>query len=364
VDNVRANALLNIVLVSDQLNKREIGTRAPSEYISTFAQANPKLPETLRSHLIGDPAEFGILTDDYDLFLKRRAKLVLRELEAALRLEIPRPEVPKLLSAQLTPELVTPAVAAVPYHEDGPSSTLKTKDQVARPESQIEHSQEGPDSSSTSEDDQSADEKESGEPEESIWRPSRDLLLFEADVRKILASAKKLNSRDYIFLAIVANTGLRLGEVLHLRCNDLEGASLRIILLKRKNIEPMAVPIPQQLADAIRRHLGDRNTGYVFPGNAKACASLKKLKCTGGHAHARAIQRQWTTYLLRTGLDKVDRGIHYLRHFAILRKLSVSRDPYETKISVGHSSLGITERYIEILKDIPEGVLGNGDPLM
>lgn len=71
-----ANKLPNITLVDDQLNKRDIKARAPSEYIQNFAEKNSSLDETLKTHFIGDIVEFGIADDDYDKFLNKRAELV------------------------------------------------------------------------------------------------------------------------------------------------------------------------------------------------------------------------------------------------------------------------------------------------
>lgn len=74
-----ANHILNITIVDDYLNKREIGARAPSQYMKKFAKDNPDIYKTMRSHLI-DLDKFGIWEDDYGRFFGSRAKLVSREL--------------------------------------------------------------------------------------------------------------------------------------------------------------------------------------------------------------------------------------------------------------------------------------------
>ncbi|WP_300763401.1 DUF262 domain-containing protein [Helicobacter sp. UBA3407] len=73
------NALANITLVDDYLNKRRIGDKSPKTYIKEFQKENSELEETLKSHLI-DLKSFGILDNDYDTFLEKRADLLAHEI--------------------------------------------------------------------------------------------------------------------------------------------------------------------------------------------------------------------------------------------------------------------------------------------
>ena len=76
-----ANALANITLVDDYLNKREIGANSPSKYIlKEFAKLNPDIQETLKSHLIDDIKTFGITNDDYETFLEKRSERIACEI--------------------------------------------------------------------------------------------------------------------------------------------------------------------------------------------------------------------------------------------------------------------------------------------
>ncbi|WP_448604782.1 GmrSD restriction endonuclease domain-containing protein [Thermoleptolyngbya sp.] len=77
---LRINHILNITIVDDFLNKRAIGAKAPSEYMSRFRDVNPNLEDTMKTHLIEDLDAFGIWDDDYDKFFDERAKSVSREL--------------------------------------------------------------------------------------------------------------------------------------------------------------------------------------------------------------------------------------------------------------------------------------------
>jgi len=72
------NSLVNITLVSWDLNKNKIRAKAPSQYIQEFMDINPLLKETLKSHLIDIDA--WVLSNDYDVFLENRAKWMYNEI--------------------------------------------------------------------------------------------------------------------------------------------------------------------------------------------------------------------------------------------------------------------------------------------
>lgn len=82
---VNANSLMNITFVSDHLNKRKIGASAPSVYINEFAEENDRIVQTLSSHFINLDG-FGIESNDYEVFLKKRAERVFMELKDRLEL--------------------------------------------------------------------------------------------------------------------------------------------------------------------------------------------------------------------------------------------------------------------------------------
>lgn len=82
---LNSNSLVNITLVSDDLNKRKIGAKAPSIYIGDFAEENSAIDKALNTHLI-DLNGFGIESNDYDVFLQARAKRIYNELKSRIEL--------------------------------------------------------------------------------------------------------------------------------------------------------------------------------------------------------------------------------------------------------------------------------------
>jgi len=79
-DDFYINHILNITIVDDFLNKREIGAKAPSNYMKKFKKSNPYIDETMKTHLILDLDKFGIWTDDYNKFFQERANAVSNEI--------------------------------------------------------------------------------------------------------------------------------------------------------------------------------------------------------------------------------------------------------------------------------------------
>ena len=84
LDGWRVNHIANITIVDDYLNKQDIRAKAPARYISDFARENPLMDQTLSTHLIGDPAEFGIESNDYERFFEARITLISTSLSQLL----------------------------------------------------------------------------------------------------------------------------------------------------------------------------------------------------------------------------------------------------------------------------------------
>lgn len=80
VDENKINNIVNITIVDDYLNKREIRAKPPSTYMKTFSIGNPDLTKTMRTHLITNLDDFGTWSNDYERFLDQRALAISREL--------------------------------------------------------------------------------------------------------------------------------------------------------------------------------------------------------------------------------------------------------------------------------------------
>jgi len=82
------NTISNITLVDDYLNKRTIGNKAPSVYMKQFIKGNKHIEKTMKSHLIDDLDNFGVLENDYEVFKSKRSKKILKEINKRLNPKI------------------------------------------------------------------------------------------------------------------------------------------------------------------------------------------------------------------------------------------------------------------------------------
>jgi hypothetical protein len=100
-ENFWINHVLNITMVDDYLNKREIAAKAPATYMRKFDKQNPDINETMKTHLINNLEKFGIWDNDYSAFLEERAKavskelkkrIIVQEIDSLIKVEMPENE--------------------------------------------------------------------------------------------------------------------------------------------------------------------------------------------------------------------------------------------------------------------------------
>ncbi|HRI47697.1 MAG TPA: DUF262 domain-containing protein [Ignavibacteriaceae bacterium] len=84
----QANSILNITLVDDYLNKRQIKAKAPSNYMRQFIKTNKHINDTMKTHLIDNINEYGILDNNYEKFLLKRGERVIEEINKRLHPDV------------------------------------------------------------------------------------------------------------------------------------------------------------------------------------------------------------------------------------------------------------------------------------
>ena len=82
------NTISNITLVDDNLNKHTIGSKSPSVYMKQFIKDNKDIEKTMKSHLIDDLDDFGVLDNDYETFVSKRSRKILKEVNKRLNPKI------------------------------------------------------------------------------------------------------------------------------------------------------------------------------------------------------------------------------------------------------------------------------------
>jgi integrase len=156
-----------------------------------------------------------------------------------------------------------------------------------------------------------------------------------SEVRRLILSAKK--GRLKMLIWFLATTGLRIGEALKLRVENLDLVSdpPRAMVISEKTNQPRTVFLTKELANALREYLGDRKFGYVF-------STLRDPDKPTPYAYVHITFMQ---LLKRVGLayrDVSNKGwilhIHCLRKFYKTRLEEAGINPLMIELWMGHVS--------------------------
>lgn len=92
--------------------------------------------------------------------------------------------------------------------------------------------------------------------------------LSDEERNTLLETAKK-SSNPFLYLVIVLalSTGMRQGEIMNLRCEDIDVFRGRIILHETKNGERRTVPLRGLAQELIQQHIStmSKDIGLLFP---------------------------------------------------------------------------------------------------
>jgi len=156
-----------------------------------------------------------------------------------------------------------------------------------------------------------------------------------SELRRIILSVK--SPRLKILIWFLAVTGLRIGEALSLKVEnlDLESEPPKVILLGEKTFQKREVFLTREIAEELKKYLAGRKTGYLFPNE----------KDLNRKPNYRNIYDAFMKVLRRLGLDRRDpsgRGhtlhIHCLRKFYKSRLEELGVNPLFIEKWMGHVS--------------------------
>jgi integrase/recombinase XerD len=158
-----------------------------------------------------------------------------------------------------------------------------------------------------------------------------------ADVRKLLSVIDDIRDRALILLLL--RTGMRIGEALGLRLNDLDIRDRKIHLFEgEKNSMGRVVYLSDDALFAIKLWLRrrDKNKEFVFygQGNGHLCYS------TGRNCFVK--------YLKKAGLDQKNYTVHCLRHTFASELLNAGMRLECLQQLLGHQDIEVTRRYARL----------------
>ena len=158
-----------------------------------------------------------------------------------------------------------------------------------------------------------------------------------ADVRKLLSVIDDI--RDRALFLLLLRTGIRIGEALGLRLNDLDIKSRKVHLFEgEKNSMGRVVYLSDDALFAIKLWLRRRNKNkeFVFYGQSH------------GHLCYSTSRYLFVKYLKRAGLDQKGYTVHCLRHTFASELLNAGMRLECLQQLLGHQDIEVTRRYARL----------------
>jgi site-specific recombinase XerD len=158
-----------------------------------------------------------------------------------------------------------------------------------------------------------------------------------ADVRKLLCVIDEI--RDRALFVLLLRTGMRIGEALGLRLNDLDIKGRKVHLYEgEKNSMGRVVYLSDDALFAIKLWLRrrDKNKQFVFYGQGN------------GHLCYSTGRGLFVKYLKKAGLDQKGYTVHCLRHTFASELLNAGMRLECLQQLLGHQDIEVTRRYARL----------------
>jgi len=158
-----------------------------------------------------------------------------------------------------------------------------------------------------------------------------------ADVRKLLPVIDDI--RDRALFLLLLRTGMRIGEALGLRLNDLDIKGRKIHLFEgEKNSMGRVVYLSDDALFAIKLWLRrrDKNKEFIFYGQSN------------GHLCYSTGRGLFVKYLKKAGLDQKGYTVHCLRHTFASELLNAGMRLECLQQLLGHQDIEVTRRYARL----------------
>lgn len=170
-------------------------------------------------------------------------------------------------------------------------------------------------------------------------RKPRALRMEQVDA--MLDSGAYTRTRDIIILC--ALTGLRIGEVVKIRGEDVDWEGMVLTSIRKGNLDHR-VQIPESLRPLAARY---PKTGWWFPSKQKN----KLFPNGGGHILMKSASARVGAAIRRAGITDRNLTGHSLRHYIATTMLHEGAPIRVVQETLGHASLATTQIYTEVTED-------------
>ena len=160
-----------------------------------------------------------------------------------------------------------------------------------------------------------------------------------------------IGKRDYAMLLLIATYGLRAGEVVRLKLEDIEWRANRLQILQNKTFKTLLLPLTDLVGQSIIEYLRE---GRPSVSNREI---FVKHKAPNDAITSLVVANVFNTWVRRSGLSIPFQGPHCLRHSYAVHLLRQSTPIKTIGDILGHSSFKSTSVYlrlnIEDLRTVP-----------
>lgn len=168
-----------------------------------------------------------------------------------------------------------------------------------------------------------------------------------------------IGRRDRVLLVLAIQTGLRVSELIHLRCADVTLGTGAHVRCDGKGRKQRCTPLHRETATLIAAWLRERHgqpTDPVFPSVRGTPLSRDAVERLVAH-HAAAAQRRCPS------LTRKHVSPHVLRHTAAMELLGHGVDRAVIALWLGHESVETTQMYLHADMRIKEHALARTTPV-
>jgi len=166
--------------------------------------------------------------------------------------------------------------------------------------------------------------------------PNGRVRFLSPEERTALLQACKESKSKSLYLVVILglSTGMRQGEIMSLKWNQIDTKQKKIILPKTKNGEMRPVPLVGLASKLFKEQSKVRNikNPYVFPGRL--------------HTHAKFPRTGWEAAISAAGIK--DFHFHDCRHSAASELAMNGASLHEIAAVLGHKTLAMVQRYAHL----------------
>jgi len=168
-------------------------------------------------------------------------------------------------------------------------------------------------------------------------------------IDRLLAAANDatlLGARDRAMLWVMYSTGIRVGELVELRAEDVDRPA-QCLRVRGRAQRSRTAPIGREALTAVDKYVEMRGADPAMKGSDPGALFVNK---SGRRLSTRSVRRKLAKYLAKAGLDP-NISPHTLRHSFAARMLERGEALRTVQKWLGHSSLSTTQMYAHLCNE-------------